>query len=237
MTRVLVAVPWRPQPHRVYAHDLTVQRYRDLLPDATLVDLDTSHTMFCLAACRNLGIRMAELGGFDVCVLADADTLPERVPLLTAIEAAQTSGLVHLPYTEYRSLRADGTAQHQAGTPLEHCNHLVVDGACSGVYVTTPQTWWSCGGQDESFRGWGFEDSAWLAAHRTLLGTDPVRHAGSVYALHHEGAVKEGEQYTANAARCFHYLRAEGDPAAMRALLAEQADAVTCNKSTSATGG
>lgn len=218
--RVLVAVPWRPQPHRVYAHEITVARYRELLPDADVVDVDTDHEPFCLAACRNRGVELAEQADYDVAILADADTLPEREPLQAAIDGAQTSGRVHLPYTEYRSLQSFGTAQFQAGRPIERCNHLPVAAACSGVFVTTPATWWSIGGQDERFRGWGMEDVAFLVAHRTLLGSDPVRHDGRVYALHHESATKHGPQYDANVALYQRYLTAAetGDPDAVWAL-------------------
>lgn len=235
--RVLVAVPWRAQSHRVYAYNLTVGRYRKLLPDAVITSVDTDHETFCLAACRNRGVQLAEQGGYDVVVLADADTFPEREPLLAAIENAQTSDLVHLPYTEYRSLRRDGTKQHLAGVPLKSCNHLVVSGACSGVYVTTPATWWAHGGQDETFRSWSPEDAAWWIAHKTLLGAEPVRHDGRVYALHHESPVKEGRDFEDGYARIYRYQQADGDPAAIRALLAEQANAVTCEKSAISTGG
>jgi hypothetical protein len=221
VTRILVAIPWRFQHHRVPAHNLTVARYRELLPNTVITCVDTVHEPFCLAACRNEGVRLAEQGGYDVAVIGDADTLPEREPLLEAIEQARYSRLVHLPYTEYRSLRADGTEQYRAGTPLEECNHLVVDGAASGVYVTTPATWWAHGGQDERFRGWGGEDAAWYAAHTTLLGAEPVRHEGRVYALHHESQVKEGVQCTANFALVYRYHQAQGDRAAMRALVTE----------------
>lgn len=239
MTRVFVGVPWRPQPNRVYAHDLTVQRYRDLLPDADITDVDTEHEPFCLAACRNRAVRLAEAEGYDVVVLADADTLPERKPLLTAIEQARYSRFVHLPYTEYRSLRADGTRQHRAGRPLETCSHITIPFATSGVYVTTPATWWSCGGQDERLLGWGMEDVCWLVAHRTLLGAEPVRHEGRVYALHHQPAVKEGAQYDANVALYHRYLAAgdTGDPNAVRALITENDNSLTCGKSPSPTGG
>lgn len=220
MTRVLVGIPWRSQPHRVYAHDLTVQRYRDLLPDADLIDVDTDHEPFSLAACRNRAVRLAEEAGADVAVLADADTLPEPEPLRAAIEAAATDARVHLPYTEYRSLRADGTRQYRDGTPLDRCNHLVVAPACSGVYVTAPATWWAHGGQDERFRGWGMEDVAWLVTHRALLG-EPVRHSGRVYALHHESQTKHGPQYDANVALYRRYLSAANDPDAIRGLLGE----------------
>lgn len=219
--RVLVAIPWRPQPHREYAHDLTVKRYRDLLPDADVVDVDTSHESFCLAGCRNLGVNLAQIGGYDVVVLADADTLPEREPLRGAIDGALTSGLVHLPYTQYRSLRADGTRQYLSGWALENCNHLVVPNACSGVYVTTPATWWSHGGQDEKFRSWSPEDVAWFIAHKTLLGVEPVRHIGRVYALHHDSPMKEGDDFDGGYARIYRYMQADGDKDAIRALISE----------------
>jgi hypothetical protein len=217
----------------VYAHTLTLARYLELLPDARIVDVDTDHEVFCLAACRNQAVRLAEAGGYDVVVLADADTLPEREPLLAAIQGAAGDTRVHLPYDQYRSLREDGTRQFLEGTPLEQCNHLVVPYATSGVYVTTPATWWACGGQDEHMLGWGMEDVAWLVAHRVLLGAEPARHSGRLYALHHESAVKHGDQYDRNVDRYQRYLDA-GDVDAIRALTAEP---VTCDKSTLPTGG
>lgn len=218
---VLVGIPWRSQPHRVYAHALTLARYLELLPGAKVVDVDTDHDPFCLAACRNEIVRRAEVGGYDVVVLADADTLPERDPLLAAIEGAAGDTRVHLPYDEYRSLREDGTRQFLTGTPLEDCNHMAVPYATSGVYVTTPATWWACGGQDERMLGWGMEDVAWLVAHRTLLGAEPARHSGRLYALHHESAVKHGDQYNRNVERYQRYLEAgnAGDVEAIRALV------------------
>lgn len=219
MPRVLVGIPWRPQPSRRQAHDLTVARYRELLPGADLIEVDTRHKQFCLAACRNEIVRRAETGGYDVVVIGDADTIPEPGPLHEAIQATG-DGYVHLPYTEYRSLEERGTRQHAAGTPLERCAHTVYGPACSGVYVTTPAAWWACGGQDERLRGWGFEDVCWLVAHKALLGAPPVRHAGRVYALGHLPAAKTGKQYDANKARHDKYIAAaEHGPRAVRALV------------------
>ena len=96
-------------------------------------------------------------------------------------------------------------------------------GACSGVYVTTPRTWSRHGGQDERFRGWGFEDAAWYVAHQTLLGASPVRHEGIVYALDHAPEVRAGAGYETNAALMGRYRAAEGDPAAMAQLVSERA--------------
>ncbi len=153
-------------------------------------------------------------------MVCDADTLPEPEPLRAAVAAARTSGLVHLPYTEYRWLGRAGDAQLRAGVPAEECEHDLVIGACSGVYVTTPRTWARHGGQDERFRGWGFEDAAWYLAHNALLGAPPVRHEGNVYALHHAAEVRAGARYDANAALMERYRAAEGDAAAMAQLVA-----------------
>lgn len=210
---VTVVLPWRPQPSRVEAFEVVDAWYRANLPEARIVTVDTDDVAFTLARCRNIGVAGAD---DDVVVIGDADTLPEIGPLLEAIDAARTSGLVHLPYTEYRWLGRGGTAAFRAGTALDDCEFELVRGACSGVYVTTPATWQSHGGQDERFRGWGFEDAAWYLAHETLLGSPPIRHEGRVFALHHTAEVRKGPNYDANAALMQRYRDVAGDPEAMR---------------------
>jgi hypothetical protein len=68
------------------------------------------------------------------------------------------------------------------------------------------------------------EDVAWLVAHRGLLGAEPVRHEGRVYALHHESAVKHGDQYDHNVELHQRYLKAgdSGDVEAVRELVSER---------------
>ena len=215
---VTVIIPWRPQPSRLEAFEATAAWYRANLPGAEIRCVDSGEVPFNLARCRNVG--MAAVADLDeVVVIGDADTIPTIGPLLEAVAAARTSGLVHLPYTRYQWLGATGTAAFFDGTDLADVEATLVVGACSGVYVTTPRTWASHGGQDERFRGWGFEDSAWFAAHTTLLGSQPRRHDGDVYALHHETQLREGEQYDANAALRERYRDAEPSPDAMRALV------------------
>jgi len=215
---VKVIIPWRPQPSRLAAFDATSAWYLENLPGAEIVTVDSGETPFNLARCRNVGIA-AVADPDEVVVVGDADTIPSLAPLLTAIAAAASSGLVHLPYTRYQWLGAAGTAAFFAGAALDAVEATLVVGACSGVYVTTRSTWESHGGQDERFRGWGFEDSAWFVAHSTLLGSQPRRHEGDVYALHHETQLREGEQYEANAALRERYRDAEVSAEAMRALV------------------
>jgi hypothetical protein len=215
---VTVIIPWRPQPSRLAAFEATRDWYAANLPEAIIRTVDSGDHPFNLARCRNVG--MAEVVDPDeVVVISDADTIPEIGPLREAIRDAASDGLVHLPYTEYQWLGREGTTAFLGGAALPAIDATLVRGACSGVYVTTPRTWATHGGQDERFRGWGFEDSAWFAAHSTLLGSEPTRHRGAVYALHHETQLREGEQYEANAALRERYRAAESSIEAMRALV------------------
>lgn len=215
---VRIVIPWRPAPSRLDAFDRVVAWYQQNLPGVPILTIDTGDDPFVLAACRNAAMRDAAID--EVVVIGDADTIPEREPLLAAIRAAATSDLVHLPYDEYRWLGRTGSADYAAGVPLERCTvEQFVDGACSGIYVATPRTWAAHGGQDEGFRGWGFEDAAWYLAHSTLLGAPPRRHRGRVYALHHVGEVRAGTAYDANAARMERYRDAAHDPDRMAALV------------------
>ncbi|MFJ6653752.1 hypothetical protein ACIQLJ_13260 [Microbacterium sp. NPDC091313] len=213
-----IVIPWRPAPSRLDAFDRVIAWYRENLPSLPIETIDTGDVPFVLAACRNAAMRAAD--PHEVVVVGDADTIPELDPLIEAIRAAATSPYVHLPYDEYRWLGRTGSAQYAAGVALQDCIvEQYVDGACSGVYVATPRAWESHGGQDEGFRGWGFEDAAWLLAHSTLLGAPPRRHRGRVYALHHIGEVRAGAAYDANAARMQSYRSAAGDPSAMARLV------------------
>ncbi|MGW9626546.1 hypothetical protein [Microbacterium sp. NPDC055521] len=215
---VRIVIPWRPAPSRLDAYERVIAWYREMLPHVPLETVDTGDVPFVLAACRNTAMRNADVD--EVVVVGDADTIPEREPLIAAIRAAADSPFVHLPYDEYRWLGRTGSADHAAGVPLADCTvEQYVDSACSGVYVATPRTWRSHGGQDEGFRGWGFEDAAWFLAHSTILGAPPVRHPGRVYALHHVGEVRAGAAYDANAARMQRYRAAAGDPSAMARLV------------------
>ncbi|CAN5317131.1 hypothetical protein BH11ACT2_BH11ACT2_12890 [soil metagenome] len=211
-----VLIPWRPSPSRIPAFDAVVDWYRTNLPGVDIRTIDSRDPVFNLAQCRNDAI--ASIDDPDrVVVINDGDTIPQREPLLAAVAAAG-DGYVHLPYTEYHWLGESGDAQFAAGTPLADCDFELVRGACSGVFVTTGATWRRHGGQDERFRGWGFEDKAWLLAHETIIG-EPRRHDGAVYALHHSPELREGPHYDANAALMQRYVDASASLEAMRQLV------------------
>ncbi|CAN5523784.1 hypothetical protein BH10ACT6_BH10ACT6_02020 [soil metagenome] len=218
---VTVILPWRATHSREPAYEFVTGWYRRSVPDAVILPVDSDDEQFNLARCRNVGIQLID-DPDEVVVISDADTFPEAAPLRAAIAQSASSGLVHLPYTEYHWLGARGTDELLSGTAAAECDFELVRGARSGVYVTTPRTWWAHGGQDERFRGWGFEDAAWYLAHGALLGAPPRRHPGRVFAMHHATQLREGPQYERNAALAERYRAAVDDPVLMRQLVEEE---------------
>lgn len=216
-----VVIPWRRKADRAYAYEIVTNWYKKNFDSIKIFSVDDDKEPFCLAGCRNLGVRLAEEEGFEVVIINDADTLPEIEPLIEAISLAKNNDSVYLPYTEYHSLMNPGTIDYLNGKSLQECRHLVVPGACSGIYVTSPKTWWTHYGQDERFQGWGFEDAAWWSAHKALLGKEPQRVNGNVYSFHHVSEKKRGKQYESNALLCAHYHNAENDIERMKQLASE----------------
>ena len=202
-----VWIPWRDHPSRRRARTFVESWWRRHGFDVQHVDVPGDP--FNLAACRNEAVRRSTS---SLLVIADADTIPEYASLTVAMNLASAEGGTVLPYDEYRSLRADGSRQALAGVPLERCNHMVVPGACSGVFVTTKRGWELHHGQDERFAGWGCEDAAWEMTHKTLIGP-PMRVPGRVYALGHQSQDKDGAPTRSNFHRIALYAAAEGDPA------------------------
>ena len=218
---VAVVIPWLEKSDRKYAYDILTNWYEENLPEAMIIPSYDGKKPFCLSGSRNIGVNEAQNRGADVVIINDADTVPDITQLKQAIEYAMNNSCCVLPYDEYRSLRIEGTREFLRGLPLEFCDYFKVEGACSGCYVTTPKTWWKHYGQDERFQGWGFEDAAWLSSHKTLLGMEPHRIAGAIYAFHHEGEVKKGSQYSKNAQLCYQYLQAEGNIDEMKELASQ----------------
>lgn len=216
---VVVVIPYRWTPDRAAAFGAVADAWYAAGYHLRVAGSDHSKS-FNLAEARNRGVHTAELDLFNVVIVADADTIAEPEPVREAVEAARTSGLVHLPYTEYRTLGPIGTLQLQSGTPPQDCAHTVIPIACSGVFIATTQTWWSIGGMDERFTTWAPEDYAFRIAHQTLLGHDFVRHQGAVYAQHHNDQPDKGTgpAYDACVQHYTRYLEAP-DKTAMRELV------------------
>lgn len=180
--------------------------------------------------------RAAELAGdWDVATIIDADVLCDPNRVKEAVALAHKSGSMVLPHTRRRDLSQRVTDLVVRGLETPDASPRWIDRhvrhtysaenghpSVSSVVVVSRRQWDMIGGFDESFRGWGYEDTAFAAAAETFGGI--LRLEGDVWHLWHPTA-REGkrgtESWSRNSAKGQRYRAAIGDRDAIRALQAE----------------
>jgi hypothetical protein len=222
--KIGVVIPWREQPSRIPAFEAVVKWYEEYLPEATIYYADRKGPVWSMSGSRNDGIREAEADGCHIVIVNDADTIPQLQALKAAIRGAASDDLIHNPYTEYRALTEESTNLYLEGRlEISRCQGKFIRGACSGVNVFKPSTWWSIGGNDEKFSGWGYEDTAMKRAHSIIKGTPYVLHEGMVYSLTHKEQPREGKHFETNQ-KLFARYQKVSDPKLMLELVASSID-------------
>lgn len=206
---VTVCIPWRPQPHRVWAFEQVLNWWESR--GFVVVTGDSEHEHFNISAARNAAVDAA---GTDRVIVADADT----VPMLESILTALTMPGVVWPFETYRHLGDNRpNADDVASSPFDRDQIYSV----GGIFVTTKDTYWQLGGMDERFTRWGYEDTAFRRAVQTLS----VMHRtdGYVYAYGHD-ADRDLTTENPGWGRVQLYAAAEGYPELMRELIAGNRD-------------
>lgn len=203
MTDFQVAMIWRP--HRSLS--TTFQRVHAwwVSQGVTPLLVDAPGEVWSAAAARNQA--MLEHGSLgEPLVIVDADVRPQNLSSIhSAVQAAyDRPRLVHLPFSEVQARTLGGNLVDRD-----------VD-AQAGCYVTTPEAWWSIGGQDERFLGRSTEKQAFALAHHALLKEPMPRLRASLWAYRHPRTPVSLEVDPDLMAR---YLRAEGNAHKMRPLV------------------
>lgn len=209
--RVTVCIPWREGPGRLEAFLAVTAWYRARGYEYIACDSD-SEQPFNLSQARNTAVNAARRVGADIVVVGDADTVPDEWALRRAIET--NTGEVTYPFDKYVYLKP---VDHPA---TDHLELMEVDreypGSVGGLFVTTPETYWSVGGMDEEFRQWGYEDRAFYYAAQTLGRIARVN--GSVYAFGHD-AERDMSSQNPGKHRVALYHFARSNPDVMRELV------------------
>jgi hypothetical protein len=225
--KIGVVIPWREQPSRIPAFEAVVKWYKENLPEATIYYADRKGPVWSMSGSRNDGIREAEADGCHIVIVNDADTIPQLQALRAAIRGAASDDLIHNPYTEYRALTEESTYQYLEGLRnISQCQGQFVRGACSGVNVFKPSTWWSIGGNDEKFSGWGYEDTAMKRAHSIIKKEPYICHEGMVYSLSHKEQPREGKHFETNK-RIYELYQRTSNAEAMLKLVASKLEDVS----------
>jgi glycosyltransferase involved in cell wall biosynthesis len=214
-----VCVPWRPTPERIGAHDRCMKYWTGHGYPVIEADSDTDLPFLCGQA-RNNAARQADT---DLVIIADADTVPERIEQIHAALAIVSDGGADLvyPYTEFLHIPGEAATDDDYTTARVQQRYHDSPG---GIFVMRRETLWGFGGFDELFTpgAMSFDDTSFRHVVETL-GT-VQRIPGTVYSFNH--ATNAGGQpdrdYTdnnPNKARFALYEFARGRPRIMRELI------------------
>lgn len=204
-----VCIPWRAQPDRIAAHDRVIDfwNYHGFTP---IEGNSHARKPFSICEARNKAVAESKA---DVIVLSDADTIPDIAKVLTAIESVGSDEVIY-PFTWYRHIAADAVTSrdlHAAHVDKEYRNSV------GGTMVIRRDTYLKWGGMDERFEPrWGYEDSAFALAARTLGKV--TRTDGYVYSFNHS-ADRDLSDSNPNKARYELYKHVANRPHLMRELV------------------
>jgi hypothetical protein len=216
--KIAVVIPWRPTESRLPLKNYLESWYKKNIPEAEIFYSDSGHTPFNLSASRNMGARLAK--DFDIIIHNDADTVPSIEPLREGIRQTYETGYFCNPYSEYMLLDFKNT--NRVIVRRRSIDNVVagkVDGACSGIVITTYKTWKSIGGFDEKFIGWGFEDVAVAVAHGTIMEHGFLTIPGKAFAMSHEIQERVPDLMSQGRERLEKYFQASGDKELMYKLV------------------
>lgn len=212
--KVLLAFPWRGDKERTPIFEVVKPAVRALYPFDGAITTDSLHKPFNRAASRNLAVVHALRLHYDVIVLCDADSIPEQEPLERAIDAAYTTGGLHVPFDVVRVLSRKSLHN---GRDWDSRPVLYSYGpSCGGIYIIRPSEWVQAGGMDERITGWGYEDQIFLVAVNTFLG-GYTNYPGQLFNINH-GRGPELESVQSNRGLVDDYHAAQYDQTAVRRL-------------------
>lgn len=226
--QVVMLVPRRSDSgsYRDIAWDWVKNFWQEKLPNLQIFVGEPDPGPFNRSQAVNKAAKAA--GGWDLAVVADADSFANPAQLIAAIETADEQGHVIFAFNRFCYLSEEGSQLAMDGErSLEPYVEYDYEGRSSLLVVPRP-VWDAVGGFDEGFVGWGEEDIGFYLASQTMAwdeGYPPiVSIPGECWHLWHpiSGTINyESAEFLANKARGARYIAAADNREAMREVINE----------------
>lgn len=193
-------------------------------PELEIIEGHHDVGLFNRSAALNEASRTA--GDWDVAIIIDADVIIDPAHVREGIKVAVEQGRMVIPFKVRHNLNQLGSEKVMRGDKGSWNRYIARNyhDQHSAVVVVPRTAWDTAGGFDETFAGWGWEDTAFACTVTTLTG--PLIYLdGEVWHLWHPAAAegyRNSPSAIANRTRGARYQKSMGDPDAIRALLDEQ---------------
>lgn len=208
-------------------HDWVMGEWRRLFPDVHTFEADSPDAAFNRSRARNDAVNWAFTHA-DTVLVVDADVVPLHGPVLAALrEMERHPDLIQwaTPYTSYMKATRRATANIMAGTPVHQVDDRLfgwrTHTGTAGLMLVTREAWETVGGYDETFTGWGWEDTAIVDALGVMVH-GVTRTNGTCVHLEHSRSRTRLREKAAMEALFQPYYDNRGSREGMAALLRER---------------
>jgi GT2 family glycosyltransferase len=168
----------------------TVPGWKSIRDDIeVIVGEDDYKGGFCLPMAHNDAARKASS---ELLLFMDNDVVPNREIIEWLLETDRNGRKWGWPYHNYCPLTPEATERFLSGTTgadftinkADYGGYHMLDfgGAC---WMVEKQLYWKVGGQDEKFRGWGWEDTCLFHMLKTFGGPPFIAPSISLFHLCH----------------------------------------------------
>lgn len=157
-----VCIPWRPTSRDARSFDLVRTRWEEA--GYEVVVGDAGGKSFNRSASRNHAAKSTDA---EKLIFCDADTTPVQMDWME-------TAVAHNHWTQPETYHA-GTRRWTdvvlAGGPLLPIDaEKSLQGSPGGIIVVPREMWLAVGGFDESFDGWGWEDTCFVISLEVMFG-------------------------------------------------------------------
>lgn len=100
MPKVVVVIPWREHPSRVYAYNKLLDWYGHYFSDISVISADSDSGKFNVSQAKNNGASQAIAQGADIIVFNDADAFVKPSQLQNAVAHSESFNEIAVAYSE-----------------------------------------------------------------------------------------------------------------------------------------
>ncbi len=183
--KTAIVIPFRSTPDRERIFQYVYNRLKTEFVDIPIYVSDSREVLkFNVSQARNRGCLQAINDGVDILIVIDADTMFQRRDVEKAIRLAE-KGVASMFRNYVRASKEETNSILAGGEIPKEFEAKMFRSTPGGLWVLPVEVFKTLNGWDERFIGWGYEDTAFNEAYKTVYGTKFRRIKANLISLFH----------------------------------------------------